>query len=293
MTARLLVLAERSGGAEALVGAARGIADRLGARVTCFASGLSPDGILASGADEVAVVEGGFSGKPAADVVARWIRDNPPDAVLAPATPWGEELAGRIAWRLATAPVRGCVDLDLHEERRRVVGIVRDRRGGERRVTVLGSPAVLTLVTSAFRAPPPDPGRSGSVERLAGSAAAMPPALRPVKPLLVLGGVLTSEEAEEARALAKKLDASVVGTALAVRRGLAAPSEEIGPVARPGAAAALVVGPERPEEAVARLGRGPRVLVAADLSEAGAFDAAVSGPILESLRALQRALGRG
>jgi electron transfer flavoprotein alpha subunit len=181
------------------LGAARGLADRLGATVGVALLGADVAGLagtlIAHGADRVALAEDArlspFDLETHLAVLSARFTQAPPEVLLLVASPDGDDLAARLASRLGTGCVSGCTGLDLDEATRTVIAR-RPAYGGLYEEEWLipqiqpGAPGsayewaeaqgaaeealrsqVFTLRPGAFTALPADPGRSGEIEALA------------------------------------------------------------------------------------------------------------------------------
>jgi len=180
------------------LGAARGLADRLGATVGVALLGADVAGLagtlIAHGADRVALAEDArlspFDLETHLAVLSARFTQAPPEVLLLVAGPDGDDLAARLASRLGTGCVSGCTGLDLDEATRTVIAR-RPAYGGLYEEEWLipqvqpGAPGsayewaeaqgaaeeavrsqVFTLRPGAFTALPADPGRSGEIEAL-------------------------------------------------------------------------------------------------------------------------------
>ncbi len=181
------------------LGAARGLADRLGATVGVALLGADVAGLagtlIAHGADRVALAEDArlspFDLETHLAVLSARFTQAPPEVLLLVASPDGDDLAARLASRLGTGCVSGCTGLDLDEATRTVIAR-RPAYGGlyeeewlipQVQPEAAGSayewaeaqgaaeeavrPQVFTLRPGAFTALPADPGRLGEIEALA------------------------------------------------------------------------------------------------------------------------------
>jgi electron transfer flavoprotein alpha subunit len=233
----VLVLAEASAGAPSrpsleVLGKARDLADRLGARVACAWPGdeAGAQTLVAQGADEVArMPEHARAGG-----LAAWVRERRFEAVLAPATPPGQELAARVAARVGVPVMARCTDLDLDEAERVLVGVRAPHSGAmtERVRVPHARPQMATLLPGAARAAWPDDSRTGRVHALDLASAAWPIEVAPAPAAepqgwrgaerLVVGGALLDEQGfDDLRAVAASLGASWAATRAAVQLGLA------------------------------------------------------------------------
>lgn len=181
------------------LGAARGLADRLGATVQAALLGAEVSGLaatlIAHGADRVALAEDArlwpFDPEAHLAVLAMRFVGAPPEVLLLVASPEGDELATRLANRLGTGCVSGCTALDLDEATRTVIarrpiygglyeeewlipqaqpeapGAAYEWAYAQEAAEEAVRPQVFTLRPGAFAALPADPGRSGEIETLA------------------------------------------------------------------------------------------------------------------------------
>jgi electron transfer flavoprotein alpha subunit len=151
------------GDANPLLGEARRIADSLGAYVHYVGSTDSVDA-FAFGADRVHpfTID---SGDAAVAALTALFASQKPEFVFLPATPLGNEVAGRLAGRLTGSVVYNCIALRLDESTRELVASHPVYDGAYYLDTALtAKPAIVTVRPGSFPAPLRDPGRSGQVE---------------------------------------------------------------------------------------------------------------------------------
>jgi electron transfer flavoprotein alpha subunit len=176
------VLAETTGGALlpdslAALGQARDMADRIGVYVygILIGDGVSALGetLFGYGADRVLAAD-----DPAlepylpglyATTLAGLVDEYHPEILLMAATPLGNDLAPRLAQRLATGLISHCIKLDVDMSERLLLGTF-PIMGDEVYHTVAcpqARPQMATLEPGAFRVPYEDSRRSGTVEPVA------------------------------------------------------------------------------------------------------------------------------
>ena len=177
MTNTVLIVAEaaKESAAESsleLLSAARDLAGETGTVVAaCLGATWDEDalaGLIAHGADRIVIVDDSIFDPGQADP---WVRElaaiageAAADFVLLSHSPLGADVAPRLAFRLHTAVVMGCISFE------HVDGIVRWTRpcfGGNARevLSVSSSPVVATIAARAFNPLPGDGTRTGVVER--------------------------------------------------------------------------------------------------------------------------------
>lgn len=159
------------------MGQARELADLIGVYVYGVMLGdrvqALGEKLFAYGADKVLVAEDpalarylpGLYAKILADLVKQYR----PEILLMPGTPWGNDLAPRLAQRLNTGLISHCVKLGIDMVERLLLGTF-PVMGGEMYHTVVcpeARPQMATLQPGYFRVPYEDPYRSGSVQRVA------------------------------------------------------------------------------------------------------------------------------
>jgi electron transfer flavoprotein alpha subunit len=219
------------------VGKARDLADRLGARVLCAWPGSEEEGqaLVHRGADELVLLEGTPSPRGLHATLAALVEERKPEMVLASATPLGQEMAGRLALALGAGAMGDCVDLDLDEGARLLVGKRLSFQGSMvEQVKVSSKPQVATLRPGAVRAPWPDDSRYARVSRVplreapapqskveGRSPAQAPKEWRGAERLVVGGALLDAQGFEALRDLAEKIGAAWAATRPAVALGLA------------------------------------------------------------------------
>jgi electron transfer flavoprotein alpha subunit len=148
-----------------LLGEARRLADSLGAYVHYVGPADSAEAI-AFGADRVHPLTAG-SGDAALAALGPYFDSHRPEFVFLPATPMGNEIAGRLAHRLKGGVVLNCIAVRLDESTRELVGSHPVYDGAYFLDTAIAAkPAIVTVSRGAFALPLRDPGRSGEVEPL-------------------------------------------------------------------------------------------------------------------------------
>ncbi len=158
-----------------LLGKARELADDLSATVTGILLGYPvkqlAEQAIAGGADEVLVAEHPdlqiYSTDPYTKVVTAAAREENPDIFLLGATPYGRDLAGRLAVRLQTGLTADCTGLSIDQEKKLLVGDVVGFGGGIV-ATILcpkRRPQMFTVRPGIFAAPEPQK-RRGKVREL-------------------------------------------------------------------------------------------------------------------------------
>jgi electron transfer flavoprotein alpha subunit len=179
------VLAEREGDgirsvSFELLGKARELAaslgEKVGAVLPCDRAGSLPHELIARGADKVYVLEhpllGEFLPVPYKKAISVLVRDRRPQVMLFGATPLGRELAPRVAYASDCGLTADCTKLEIGDYTKGnmcLVGILKQTRpalGGNIMATILtkDSPTQMATVRpGVFRAPAPDPGRTGEV----------------------------------------------------------------------------------------------------------------------------------
>jgi electron transfer flavoprotein alpha subunit len=198
-----------------VVGAARGLADRLGAYVRVALLGADIAGLaealLAHGADRVALAEDArlspFNPESHLSVLSAHFAEARPEILLFVASQNGDDLAARLAARIGGGLITDCIALDLDEATRTVIARRPVYRGlYEEEWTIPQAepevyaatydfthrpgpttpswaepqvrPQVFTLRPGAFAALPPDRSRSGEVERISVALAGFQPRVR-------------------------------------------------------------------------------------------------------------------
>ena len=167
-----------------LLGQARVLADRLGARTGAVCAGGEParalaPALVAAGADTVylavddSLIE--YLAQPYARVVTEAVRHFQPQIVLYGATTTGRDLAPRVASALRTGLTADCTDLDIgdHEIKGIAYGDllfqIRPAFGGNIIATIVSPehrPQMATVREGVFRLPKPDASRHGDVVEL-------------------------------------------------------------------------------------------------------------------------------
>ncbi len=159
-----------------LLGAARPLADQLGAELVGVAAGRGLDAVthaaITHGADAVLVAEddrlGSYSTEPFARVLTDAVLARRPSILLLGATPDGRDLAGRLAVRLRTGLTADCTGLEIEPGTDVLLGHTTGFGGG---VTAtikcpVHRPQMATVRPGVFAPPRPNARRSGRVERL-------------------------------------------------------------------------------------------------------------------------------
>ncbi len=159
-----------------VLGAARGLADRLGAYVRVALLGAEVTGLtatlIAHGADRVALAEDArlapFDPETHLAVLSAHFTQTQPEVLLLTASAAGDELAARLAVRLGAGLACGCTALDLDETTRTVIARRPAYTGlyEEEWVIPQARPQIFTLRPGVFSALPADPWRSGEVEAM-------------------------------------------------------------------------------------------------------------------------------
>lgn len=175
----IMVIAEPRGkrlgaATSAVLGRARELADRLGARVATVIAGADARALagdaIAAGSDVVIVADSpALAGRPV-DLLTRCltdiIEDRKPEIVLLAATEHGRDLAARLAARLRTGLLSDCRAIDLDEGERLLLG-TRAVYGGLMLETLscpICRPQIASVLPGWLRPPPPDAARQGVVE---------------------------------------------------------------------------------------------------------------------------------
>ena len=156
-----------------MLGLARALADASGGavHVGILGSGLDGvgEGLIARGADSVRVVDAPIFAEYQADAwlpdLVAMIGQIRPDAVMVGHTPFGADLAPRLAFRLGTTVATGCNHVSVEAGR---LLLTRPCYGGkaEEVVSMLTSPALFTVKPKCFQPCPDQSGRSGEVVRM-------------------------------------------------------------------------------------------------------------------------------
>jgi len=140
----------------------KAIASCLGAQIE---DGLGRE-LVAGGAAEVHTIANALHEPYQADAwlpdLMALIDEVGPTAILIPHTNAGADLAPRLAFRLGSSVVTGCVEVELGEEEIRFTrlcygGVAREQ------LSFKSGPAVATIKAKSFDALPPDESRSGDV----------------------------------------------------------------------------------------------------------------------------------
>lgn len=174
------VYVEHDGGRAApvsweLIGAARGLAGRLGEAVGAVL--LGPDAaaltgeVFARGADRAYLVEdpvlSPYRAETHARALARLIEAHRPAAVLLGATALGRELSGLVATSVAGGLTADVTELSVDPDKR-LLEATRPTFGGKQLATIVCErwrPQMATVRPGVLGPPPAEPGRSGTVIR--------------------------------------------------------------------------------------------------------------------------------
>ncbi len=168
----------------ALLGKARQLAAPLGAPVGAVLAGAElgalADEVVAYGADRVYVLEHPLLRQAIASAharaVANAVRTQRPQVMLFGATPWGRELAPRVAYASDCGLTADCTKLEIGDYAKGSVSLVailkqtRPALGGNVMATIMtrASPTQMATVRpGVFRVPQPDPARTGQIIHLA------------------------------------------------------------------------------------------------------------------------------
>jgi electron transfer flavoprotein alpha subunit len=158
------------------LGQARELADQIGAYVFAVLLGQGVESLaqdaIGYGADQVLVADdpilAEYQTELFVSILADLVEKQRPEILLLPGTPWGNDLAPRLAQRLNTGLISHCVRLDLDMSERLLLGTF-PVLGGEMYNTAAcpeARPQMATLQPGAFRIPAVDNYRSGSVQRV-------------------------------------------------------------------------------------------------------------------------------
>ena len=235
-----------------LIGKARELAAVLGVRVEAVLIGRHADNLadelFALGADVAYLAEDlapdGYPVLRYATCLASLVRAKRPEALLLAETDLGRDLAPRLAQRLGVGLVTDCVDLAVDAGERRLVA-TRYGFAGRSLVSAVfptSWPQMVTVRSGAFRAPTPEVGRAGRIERVELQAEPDATSVRfvesrpaseagpdlPAAGIIVaggegMGGAASFAHLEE---LARRLGGAVGASRLAVDRGWA-PADQL------------------------------------------------------------------
>lgn len=99
---------------EELLGAGAGLAANLGGSVTAVVceAGLAEE-LWSAGADASLEIVGAEVEEDVARALATWSAEVGPEVILAPATPWGREVAARVAARIGAGLVADALDIEI------------------------------------------------------------------------------------------------------------------------------------------------------------------------------------
>lgn len=156
-----------------MLGLARGLLEESGGVIHACVLGSGLDGLaedlIAHGADKAYVIDAPFLAAYQADL---WLPDLvavigkvEPDAVIVGHTPFGADLAPRLAFRLGTVVATGCNRASVEGGK---LHVTRPCYGGkaEEVVSFLTSPAVFTVKPKCFSPSPTKDNRGGEIVRL-------------------------------------------------------------------------------------------------------------------------------
>jgi electron transfer flavoprotein alpha subunit len=158
-----------------LLGRSRELAERLGARVEVALLGdrveALAEQLISFGADRVHLAEhpllATYTAETYTKALAALIQEKKPEMLLLGATANGNDLAPRLAQRLATGLTTDCVAIDIDESERLLLS-TRPLYGGTLLATMAcpqHRPQMATVRPGVLRAMPADPSREGAVER--------------------------------------------------------------------------------------------------------------------------------
>jgi len=162
--------------AEQLMGKARDLADAIGVKAEAVILGHQVEGLCATliqhGADTVYLADdpqlAHYRTEPYARVLTDLIRQKKPEIVLFGASVIGRDLAPRISQRLHTGLTADCTGLDIDESERLLLQ-TRPAFGGNVMATIIcprHRPQMSTVRPGVMIAHPPDPARTGRIERV-------------------------------------------------------------------------------------------------------------------------------
>lgn len=162
--------------AEQLMCKARDLADAIGVRAEAVLLGHQVEGLcqalIGLGADTVYLADdpqlGHYRTEPYARVLANLIQQKKPEIVLFGATVIGRDLAPRISQRIHTGLTADCTGLDVDESERLLLQ-TRPAFGGNVMATIVcpkHRPQMSTVRPGVMVARPPDPSRTGNIERV-------------------------------------------------------------------------------------------------------------------------------
>lgn len=240
------VVAERQGEGVSRVtrqvmGKARELADRLGARVEAVLPGDRAEAaaqlLVRLGADRVYLADDPLFAEADGDLwvdqLARLVGDKHPEILLMGFTPLGREVFPRLAQRLGTGLVADASELDLDENERLLIA-TRASFGGRAFASVTcpkARPQMATVHPNAFGEAEPDASREGEVERIevvtserrvrlvSTSPAPAEVPLERARILVVAGKGAGEDGVALARQLAEALGGQLAGTRGAIEAG--------------------------------------------------------------------------
>ncbi len=227
-----------------LIGAARRLADDLGAYVHVIIDEEGPQQAVACGGDIVCTLPVPVSSDSAVDTLATLFQEKRPAVILFPNEPQAAEVAARLAEVLHTGVVMGCRALRLEEVQQCVVA-TSPAYGGEYMLErgISTNPQIFTLDAAYYPAPEPDPWRNGEIIPLGLSQskkgrvqslgtvdfATSSPPLRKARRIVAVGR--TGNDAETvaiARQIAEVLGAEFAGDRSALDSGFITQDQIIG-----------------------------------------------------------------
>jgi len=232
-----------------LLGEARRVAEAPGESLSALVLGLKPDQeverLFSHGADQVVLIEP--PARPVIDpallaqTLADLMGDSPPRLILFPASPWANELAGRLAAIRQAGLVTNAARLEADQGRLIAVRNIWSDRV-ETRLRIGPGLTLVSLKPKELQAPEPDPARSGQVVRCRVNPEAADFRVLDFRPgdpsnldlreaeLIVAGGkgVGGAEGFARLQRLAELLGASLGGSREAVDRGWLPHSGQIG-----------------------------------------------------------------
>lgn len=226
-------------GKELLGMAAKLARDLGGSAVAVVLEACPAEELWSSGADASLQIVGADVEEDVARALATWAADACPEVVLAPATPWGREVAARAAARIGAGLVADTVDIEISGGRLRCTKPV---GAAGAMATILTSSAVqMATVRPGALAPPlarPGGGRLETksipvlarrrVEVIARWREDDAEALERARVVIGVGLGVSPEHYGEVRSLAKALGAELGATRKVTDRGLLPRSRQIG-----------------------------------------------------------------
>jgi electron transfer flavoprotein alpha subunit len=158
------------------LGAGRKLADALGQPLAAVLVGQNVSGLaqtaIASGADRVYVIDDPILKEYQPDayvtVMEKAVKEIKPQILIMGQTDTGRDLAPRLAFRLGTAAIMDCIELDIDNATKRLLA-TKPVYGGNA-LAVYGSdadPQIVTIRTKTMTAPAPDASRKGEIINIA------------------------------------------------------------------------------------------------------------------------------